>query len=111
MPSQEIRKLRTISRQRETLIRYRAAHIEHMQKALHLMNLQLDNVISDLTGKTGMKIIRAIIAGERDPKFLSRYRDPKCKNRCRRRKRSIPIPKVRRPMICGLIFTVSMALT
>lgn len=80
MPVQEIRKLRTISRHRDNLIRYRAAHIEHMQKALHLMNLQLDNVISDITGKTGMKIIRAIVAGERDPKFLSTYRDPNCKN-------------------------------
>jgi len=62
------------------LIRYRAAHIQHMQKSLNLMNLHLTNVISDITGVTGMKIIRAIVGGERDPKTLSQYRDPNCKN-------------------------------
>jgi hypothetical protein len=61
-------------------MRYRAAHIQHLQKALHLMNLQLDNVITDITGLTGMKIIRAIVAGERDAKKLARYRDSHCQN-------------------------------
>ena len=79
-PSQEICKLRTLLRHRGNLIRWRAAHIQHMQKALNLMNLHLTNVISDITGVTGMKIVRAIVEGERDPKVLAQYRDPNCKN-------------------------------
>jgi LAS superfamily LD-carboxypeptidase LdcB len=51
-----------------------------MQKALHLMNIQLDNVISDITGTTGTRILRAILAGERDPLTLARFRNPHCKN-------------------------------
>lgn len=79
-PSQEICKLRTLLRHRGNLIRWRAAHIQHMQKALNLMNLHLTNVISDITGVTGMKIVRSIVAGERDPQVLAQYRDPNCKN-------------------------------
>ena len=79
-PSQEICKLRTLLRHRGNLIRWRAAHIQHMQKALNLMNLHLTNVISDITGLTGMKIVRAIVGGERDPNVLAQYRDPNCKN-------------------------------
>jgi len=60
------------------LVRYRSAHIQHMQKALHLMNVQLTNVLSDITGETGMKIIRAIVAGQRDPHRLAQFRDPRC---------------------------------
>jgi len=67
-------------RHRDTLLRYRSAHILHMQKALHQMNLQLDNVVSDITGLTGLQIIRAIVAGERDGHKLARFRDPRCKN-------------------------------
>ena len=78
-PSQEICRLRTIARQRDMLLRYRAAHIQHMQKALHLMNLQLDNVISDITGTTGMAIVRAILAGERNTTVLAQFRDPHCR--------------------------------
>lgn len=80
VPEKDIRPVRELSRQRDMLIESRAKHIQHMQKALHKMNLQLDNVITDITGKTGMKIMRAIIAGERDPKILASYRDPNCKN-------------------------------
>jgi transposase len=79
-PDIETRKLRELSRHRDNLIRYRADHIQHMHKAMHLMNVQLDNVISDITGKTGMRIMRAIVAGQRDPKVLASYRDPNCKN-------------------------------
>lgn len=78
-PSQEIRRLRTISRQRDMLLRYRAAHIQHMQKALHQMNIQLDNVISDITGTTGLAILRSIVAGERNLATLAQYRDPHCR--------------------------------
>lgn len=51
-----------------------------MQKALELMNLKLTEVVSDLTTGTGLKIIRALLAGERDPLTLARLRDPRCKN-------------------------------
>jgi len=80
IPVKEIRCLRDLCRHRDMLINYRASHIHHMQKAMHLMNIQLDNVISDITGKTGLLIIRAIVSGKRDPKELSQYRDPNCRN-------------------------------
>jgi transposase len=60
------------------LIEYRAAHIQHMQKALQQMNLQLMQVLSDITGKTGLAIIRAILAGEQDPQQLATLRDDRC---------------------------------
>jgi transposase len=65
-------------RQRERLLDYAASHIQHMQKALTEMNLQLHHVVSDITGATGMRIIRAIIAGERDPMVLALLRDTRC---------------------------------
>jgi transposase len=77
-PSEQICAIRSVVRHREMLVRYRSAHIQHMQKALHLMNLRLTNVLSDITGVTGMKIIRAIIAGERDAQVLSSYRNGRC---------------------------------
>lgn len=80
IPDKEIRKLRDLSDHRDNLIRHRATQIQYMQKALHLMNLQLDNVITDITGKTGLAIIRDIVRGQRDPKVLAQYRDPNCKN-------------------------------
>lgn len=70
--------LRSLVRHREMLIRCRASHIQHMQKALHQMNVQLTNVLSDITGVTGMKIIRDIIAGNHDPHQLATYRDWRC---------------------------------
>jgi len=66
-PQAEMAGLRAYLRQRERLLDYAAAHIQHMQKALTQMNLQLHHVVSDITGVTGMRIIRAIVAGERDP--------------------------------------------
>jgi transposase len=79
-PNQEVCALRAYSRQRSMLIQYGSDHIQHMQKALSQMNVQLHNVISDITGDTGMRIIRAIAQGERDPKLLASYRDRRCKN-------------------------------
>lgn len=78
-PPEQITALRAYMRQRETLVRYVGSHIQHMQKALRLMNLLLDNVVTDITGKTGMTIIRAILKGERDPCKLADYRDRRCK--------------------------------
>lgn len=72
--------LRSYLRHRDNLIRYRSGHIQHMQKTLQLMNLQLTNVLSDITGQTGMQIIRAIVAGEHDPVTLAQYRDPRCRS-------------------------------
>jgi transposase len=79
-PPDEIRPLRALARHRDMLVKYRAAHIQHMQKALELMNLKLTYVLSDITGVTGMTIIRAILAGEHDPHHLAQYRDAKCKH-------------------------------
>jgi len=79
-PEEEMVPLRAYVRHRANLIQARSAHIQHMQKALQLMNLQLVNVISDITGETGLKIIRAIVAGERDPLKLAQYRDRRCAN-------------------------------
>jgi transposase len=78
-PPADICTLRAYVRQRDMLIRYRSSHVQHMQKALQQMNLKLTNVIRDITGKTGMQIIRSILAGERDPVHLAQYRDYRCK--------------------------------
>lgn len=77
-PPEEICALRALARHRDNLIRYRSAHIQHMQKALQLMNIKLTMVVSDITGVTGLDIIRAIVAGERDPHRLARFRQPGC---------------------------------
>jgi transposase len=77
-PAAEIATLRAYLRQRKRLVEYAAAHIQHMQKALMEMNLQLHHVVSDITGATGMRIIRAIVSGERDPEVLAAFRDIRC---------------------------------
>ena len=77
-PDEDICALRALVRHRDSLIRCRATHIQHMQKALEQMNLKLVNVVADITGQTGMRIIRAILQGERDPFVLSSYRNPGC---------------------------------
>jgi transposase len=79
-PPKQIIAIRSLVRHREMLVQYRSAHIQHMQKALIVMNLRLTNVLSDITGVTGLKIIRAIVAGERDAKTLARHRDDRCKS-------------------------------
>ena len=78
-PDEDMCAVRALVRHRDNLIRYRGAHIQHMQKALEQMNLKLVNVVADVTGLTGMTIIRAILRGERDPKQLARYRHPGCR--------------------------------
>ena len=77
-PPEHICSVRSLVRHRDMLLRYRAAHIQHMQKALELMNLKLTNVLSDITGVTGMKIIRSVVAGEHSPEVLASYRDRRC---------------------------------
>ena len=79
-PATDIAELRAYLRQREKLLDYKAAHIQHMQKALMQMNIQLHHVVTTITGKTGMSIIQAIVAGNRDPQELVKFRDVRCKN-------------------------------
>src|SRR5262244_2903573 len=79
-PPDEICVLRSYMRQKEMLIQTSSMHVQHMQKALQQMNLLLHNVVSDITGVTGMKIIKAIIAGERDPNVLALNREKECRN-------------------------------
>jgi transposase len=77
-PPEQICAIRSLVRHRDMLIKYRSAHIQHIQKALTLMNVRLTNVLSDITGVTGMKIIRSIMAGERNPDVLASYRQRGC---------------------------------
>ena len=77
-PPEQIVAIRSLVRHREMLVQYRSAHIQHMQKALTVMNVRLTNVLSDISGVTGLKIIRAIVAGERNPKALAQFRDGRC---------------------------------
>src|SRR5437667_1993212 len=78
-PSQEIRTMRTYWRQRNDLVQSAGRHILRIQKALTQMNLQLANVLSDVSGVTGQAIIKAILAGEHDPHKLAEFRDPRVK--------------------------------
>jgi transposase len=79
-PADEICVLRSYIRQRENLTRSTSSHIQRMQKALTQMNLQLHKVISDITGVTGIKIIEAILDGERDPQVLASLRGSRIKS-------------------------------
>lgn len=79
-PPDEVCVVRGFMRQREMLVQASTMHIQHMQKALTQMNLRLSNVVSDITGVTGTKIIKALISGERDPQVLASYRTDECKN-------------------------------
>jgi transposase len=87
-PPSEIRTLRTYWRQRAEHVAGAATCIQRMQKALTQMNLQLANVISDLSGTTGQKIVRAIVAGERNSQKLAKLRD------CRIRASQERLPRV-----------------
>ena len=79
-PSEATCTLRDYVRQRANLVRLSASHIQRMQKALELMNLKLTKVLKDITGVTGLKIIRSILAGERSPEVLSKLRDRRCQH-------------------------------
>ena len=78
-PTEELRQLRAYLRQREILTTAASQQIQHMQHALTEMNVQLANVISDISGETGLRVIDAILKGERDPHVLSRLKDPRIK--------------------------------
>jgi len=79
-PHERVVRLRALLRHRERMVDQAATHIQLMQKALMQMNVQLHHVVSDITGVTGMRIIRAVVAGERDPNTLAQHRDVRCKS-------------------------------
>jgi transposase len=78
-PAEQVVVLRSYLRQRQMLIRYAGQHVQHMQKALEQMNVKLPEVVSSITGVTGMAIIEAILRGQRDPLELAKLRNDKCK--------------------------------
>jgi hypothetical protein len=78
-PEDRIVELRGYLRQRTNLIEAAATHVNRMQKALIQMNVHLHNAISDITGVTGIAIVKAILSGERDSQKLAKMRDPRCK--------------------------------
>ena len=79
-PDEATQTLRDLVRQRANHVRLSGQHIQRMQKALELMNLKLTKVLGDVTGVTGLKILRAIVAGERDPRVLAKLRDRRCQH-------------------------------
>ncbi|MBI4789926.1 MAG: hypothetical protein HY782_23075 [Chloroflexi bacterium] len=72
--------MRAYLRHRAKLLECRAAHIQQMQKALQQMNVPLTQVLSDITGETGLAILRQIVAGDRDPLARAQLRDPRCRS-------------------------------
>jgi len=78
-PSDAVVALRTYVRHRQTLIETASTAIQRIQKALTQMNVQLALVVSDITGVTGLRIIRDIVAGQRDPQQLAQHRDGRCR--------------------------------
>jgi hypothetical protein len=79
-PDEPVCVLRSYLRQRQMLLTYCGQHIQHLQKALTQMNVKLQHVVSDITGVTGLAIIRAIVAGVRNPQVLAQKRDDRCQH-------------------------------
>jgi len=78
-PDGEVCAVRSLMRHRGDLVQMASQHIQHMQKALTQMNVQIHHVISDITGLTGLAIVDAIVGGQRDPLELAKLRDPHIK--------------------------------
>ncbi|HZM10736.1 MAG TPA: IS110 family transposase [Candidatus Limnocylindrales bacterium] len=78
-PAEAITQMRAMQRQMANLVAEQTRCVQWMQKALDQMNVQVHRAVTDITGTTGMSIIRAIVAGERDPKQLAKYRDQRCR--------------------------------
>jgi len=78
-PAESVCRLRALTRERATLVADRTRIVQRMQKALDQMNVQVHHAVTDLTGQTGLAIVRAIVAGERDPQRLAALRDRRCK--------------------------------
>ena len=90
-PPDSVLALRAYWRQRQMQVRYAASHAQHMQKAMEQINVKLTEVVSDITGVTGMSIIGAILEGQRDPVKLAQLRDKRCESQ-----RGSDCPRVRR---------------
>jgi transposase len=78
-PTESISRLRALQRQMANLVEERTRYVQWMQKALDQMNVQVHRAVTDLSGKTGMAIVRAIVAGERDVSRLAAHRDVRCR--------------------------------
>lgn len=78
-PGEEIGELRTLVRQKTVLVREQADWVRRMHKCMDQMNVRVHHAVSDIQGVTGMAILRAIVAGERDPRKLAQLRDPACR--------------------------------
>src|ERR1700680_4347812 len=76
-PEAEVCAVRSLMRHRNDMVEMASQHVQHMQKALTQMNVQFQQLISDLTGLTGLAVVGAIVAGERDPAVLAKLRDPR----------------------------------
>lgn len=105
-PDARITELRTYTRHRQTLVEEAARQIQRMQKALDQMNIQIHHVISDITGKTGMTIVRHIVAGNHDPEFLAQFRDPRC-----RASKAVVVEALRGHYKVDHLFTLQQALS
>ncbi|GHT78806.1 IS110 family transposase [Bacteroidia bacterium] len=79
-PDNQARRIRNLSRHRDNLLKASSREVLHIQKAMELMNIKLTNVISDILGKSGQDIIKAILDGERDASCLASLADPRCKS-------------------------------
>jgi transposase len=79
-PDDEVVKLRGMVRHRQKMIQNAADQLNYTQMALELLNIKLQHVVSDISGKTGSEIIEAILEGVRDPNALAKYRDPRCRS-------------------------------
>jgi transposase len=80
-PEQDICAVRTLLRHRNELVMAASQHVQHMHKALTQMNLQIHHVISDITGLTGLAIVDAILAGQRNSTELAQLRNPRINRR------------------------------
>ena len=78
-PAQDVAAIRSLSRHRDNLVQSATRSVHHMQKSLTQMNIQLHNVISDITGVTGLAILDAVISGQHDPSKLALFRDRRIK--------------------------------
>ncbi len=76
-PASDVCAIRSLLRHRDSLVEMATSHVQHMQKALDQMNLQIRHVISDITGTTGLAIIDAILGGNRDTQTLAALSDPR----------------------------------
>ena len=77
-PEDLVCRIRSLHRDKENRVGSAAAEIQHMQQALQQMNLHLHHVVSDVTGQTGLRILDAILAGQRKPEELVKLRDKRC---------------------------------